>query len=155
MYQVRKRFRNGKGFSCAFRQHGATHSHCRLTHGYEIGIELIFEAHTLNENNWVIDFACMKELYSDYEKTFDHKVVIALDDPHIEHFTYMRDIGAMEITFVDKVGCESFAKLAYRMAEHWLYAHHSEGIQNRGLRVVSCEVSESDKNSALFIRRNA
>lgn len=153
MYQVRKRFQKGKGFSCCFRQHRAEHSHCRFFHGYEIGIELLFEAEYLDDNNWVLDFAGMKELYSEYEKTFDHKMIVAKSDPHLDEYIRLRDLGVVDLTILPEVGCEAFARVAFQMANNWLHEQRNLSLTARRLRLVQCEVSESEKNSAVFSAR--
>ena len=45
-----KTYGNDRGLSCCFRQWRSTHSHCSLLHGYSIGIKLIFECDTLDDN---------------------------------------------------------------------------------------------------------
>ena len=69
-YQVIKTYGNETGHSCAFRQWRAD-SHCNLIHGYALGFEITFEAETLDDRNWVIDFGdlgtlkkFLKEMYS-------------------------------------------------------------------------------------------
>lgn len=37
-------------------------SHCRLVHGYSLSFRFEFEANTLDDKNWVVDFGGLKEL---------------------------------------------------------------------------------------------
>ena len=55
-YQSTKTYGNDRGFSCAFRQPKATHSHCSLIHGYSLGFKFVFEADHLDDKNLVYDF---------------------------------------------------------------------------------------------------
>jgi 6-pyruvoyltetrahydropterin/6-carboxytetrahydropterin synthase len=68
------------GLSSCFRQHKAQ-SHCRLLHGYAMSFSFKFGALVLDERNWVVDFGGLKGLKAILEETFDHKTIIAEDDP--------------------------------------------------------------------------
>ena len=67
--------------SAAFRQWKSTHSHCQYLHGYNITADITFECNELDERNWVMDFGGLKDLKKTLEHTFDHKLVVASDDP--------------------------------------------------------------------------
>ena len=60
-FKSTKTYKSNKGFSCTFRQFKAT-SHCKYLHGYSLEINLEFEANTLDERNWVVDFGGLKDL---------------------------------------------------------------------------------------------
>ena len=66
-------------------------THCRFLHGYGISFKVYFEGE-LDHRNWVWDFGGMKRAktkidgkspkeWMDY--MFDHTVIIAEDDPHL------------------------------------------------------------------------
>ena len=59
-YQSTKTFGHDLGISCAFRQWRATHSHCSKIHGYALSVTMVFEANTLDDRNWVMDFGGFK-----------------------------------------------------------------------------------------------
>lgn len=109
-YQVEKTFTHSNGWSCAFRQWKAD-SHCAFVHGYALQIEITFESETLNEKNWVVDFGGFKMLKQWLTDTFDHKTIVAKDDPLLPEFAAMRDIGMFDLVIVDAVGCEKFAEM--------------------------------------------
>ena len=48
-----------EGYSTAFRQWRASHSHCKFVHGYALKFKVTFEGN-LDELNWVCDFGCFK-----------------------------------------------------------------------------------------------
>jgi 6-pyruvoyltetrahydropterin/6-carboxytetrahydropterin synthase len=152
MYQVRKRFRDGKGLSCCFRQWRATHSHCQYLHGYEIGVEFLFESETLSDLNWLIDFALIKSLYNRIEELFDHKMIVAESDPFKEDLCALEGLGgvfqgsAAQVTLLPEVGCERFAEHFFKMAKEWLVDLGASEV-----RLVLCEVSENSKNSAIYM----
>ena len=73
--------------SAAFRQWKSTHSHCQYIHGYNLTADITFEAEELDDKGWVADFGGLKDLKTTLEHTFDHKLVVAGDDPLLEKFT--------------------------------------------------------------------
>lgn len=133
------------GFSCAFRQWKA-HSHCRFNHGYALTFKFIFESKDLDATNWVVDFGSLKSLKGTLEDTFDHKTVIAEDDPHLEYFKKGHELGVLDLVILPAGGCEKFAEFVYEVTEIWL---KDNGYTPR-VNLVSVEVSEHGANSALY-----
>lgn len=146
-YQSTKTFGHELGLSCCFRQWRATHSHCQYLHGYAIAIKLVFESRSLDRRNWVVDFGGFSALKEELRDYFDHKTLVASDDPKLQGFKAMESMGVMQLVIVPAVGCEAFAKLAFDLVDEWM-------IRNQirpGVRLVSVEVSEHGANSALYI----
>jgi 6-pyruvoyltetrahydropterin/6-carboxytetrahydropterin synthase len=133
------------GLSSCFRQHRAK-SHCKFLHGYALAVRVEFEAVELDENHWVIDFGSLKSFKGWLETTFDHKLLIAEDDPERSKLMHLKVIGVADIVLVPATGCEAFAKLIYECAEVWL---HDNGHGTR-VTVRSVEVSEHGANSAIY-----
>ena len=79
------------------------------------------------------------------EDTFDHKVVLDEDDPNLHHFHVLEDAGLCQITILDGVGAEMFAKHAYDFADKLI----REQTDNR-CWVHSVECMEHGANSAVF-----
>lgn len=144
-YQSTKTYGNHIGISAAFRQWKA-HSHCKLIHGYALGFKFVFEADELDERNWVVDFGGLKSLKGILEDTFDHKVVVAEDDPHLDYFRQGHALGVLELVVVPAGGCEKFAEMVYDVTEQWL---KDAGFAPR-VRLVSVEVMEHGANSAIY-----
>jgi 6-pyruvoyltetrahydropterin/6-carboxytetrahydropterin synthase len=172
-YLSTKTYGNDRGLSCCFRQWRSTHSHCSLLHGYSIGIKLIFESETLDDRNWVMDFGGLKAFKDWSEYMFDHTLIIAKDDPHIDMFLKMADMGLQDqggvcdIRLVEAVGCEKFAELAYRVmndilikfqkGETWHFFLGNKISEyaprypvGQGVRLRSVEVFEHAGNSAVY-----
>lgn len=168
-YYSTKTYGNDRGLSCCFRQWRSTHSHCSLLHGYSIGIKLIFESETLDDRNWVMDFGGLKAFKEWSEWMFDHTLIIAEDDPHIEKFKALADLGLNDVggicdlRIVPGVGCEKFAELAYIMMNTILLRFQSGGYifindkqysarypVGKGVRLKSVEVFEHAGNSAIY-----
>lgn len=145
-----KTYGTDRGLSCVFRQHKATHSHCSQLHGYSIGIRLTFVCDELDDRNWVMDFGGLKEFKKWAEYMFDHTVVVAHDDPHLESIERLPpDIA--DIRVVEGVGCEKFAEMCYDKMAEILYKQIELGeALNKTVRVKSAEVFEHDANSAIY-----
>ena len=163
-----KTYGNDRGLSCSFRQWRATHSHCSTIHGYSIGIKLIFECETLDDKNWCMDFGGLKDFKKWADYMFDHTLVIAEDDPHLEFFKKMADLvtfnpynnlesdvayerGAIcDLRIVPSVGCEMFSKMCYDKMTELLADGNSRYLVNPNVRVKSVEVFEHNANSATY-----
>jgi len=133
------------GLSACFRQHRAD-SHCRLLHGYALSVHLEFEAHELDERNWVVDFGSLKSFKQTLQNTFDHKLLVAEDDPFIDELTYLAQLGLADVVLVEATGCEAFAKLICEVAEIWLL---DNGYKPR-VSMKSVTVREHGANSATY-----
>lgn len=141
-YQSTKTYGHEIGLSCAFRQWKAK-SHCQFIHGYALSFKFIFETKELDKHNWVVDFGGLKQLKETLKAIFDHKMIIARDDPLRVEFKLLQDLGGLQGIVMDNVGCEAFARVAFEEASR-LIAHN-------GIKVVSCECAEHGANSAIYI----
>ena len=145
-----KTYNNDRGLSCCFRQWRSTHSHCSLLHGYSIGVKVIFECESLDERNWVMDFGGLKDFKKWLEYMFDHTLLIAEDDPHLEVFKALPE-DTMALRIVPAVGCERFAEMAYNQLSSIISSSINKGTAlNPTVRVKSVEVFEHGANSAIY-----
>ena len=172
-----KTYGNDRGLSCCFRQWRASHSHCSTLHGYSIGIKLIFECETLDDKHWCMDFGGLKEFKAWADHMFDHTLIIAHDDPHLEFFKQMALIdtnwtlpetsldemkvdrnnfepyqrGSLcDLRIVEGVGCEMFAKMCYDKMAEIIATKDSRYPINPNVRIKSAEVFEHGANSAIY-----
>ena len=106
-----KKYGHERGLSSAFRQWRAD-SHCRFLHGYSLEFEFEFGASELDERNWVVDFGGLKDLESWLRNNFDHKTLVASDDPMFSEFEMLNDKGIIDMIVVESTGAEMFAKMA-------------------------------------------
>lgn len=147
-YRSMKTYGHEIGLSCAFRQWRAD-SHCRFLHGYALAVRFEFEADELDDCNWVVDFGGLGTLKEQLKYRFDHKLIIAEDDPQLDLLSSLAGLGVAEITILPAVGCEAFAKYIHEMGEMWLFIN---GYEDR-VRLHSVEVREHGANSAIYIRK--
>lgn len=133
--------------SAAFRQPKAK-SHCRFIHGYRLTTKITFRASELDENNWVMDFGGLKELKTFLQDKFDHKLVIADNDPELKTFKELEKKGVAELTILEGgVGIEKFAEFVCKAA-HDFVQHKTD---NR-VECTQAEVFEHADNSAVYSR---
>jgi len=162
-YLSTKTYGTDRGLSCCFRQWKATHSHCSTLHGYSIGIKLIFQSETLDDRNWVMDFGGLKQFKEWADHMFDHTLIIAKDDPHLETFKQLNmirggfnDNGIVDLRIVDSVGCEGFAKIAFDAMSSMLVDTKKDNTGRypvgAGVKLKSVEVFEHAGNSAIYER---
>ena len=169
-YYSTKTYGTDRGLSCCFRQWRASHSHCSTLHGYSIGIRLVFECDTLDDKNWAMDFGGLKEFKAWADHMFDHTLIVAEDDPHLEFFRKMSWMGNLPISgvgsqpdvkphergaicdlrVVEGVGCEMFARLCYDKMAELLSSGGMRYPINPTVRVKSVEVFEHGANSATY-----
>jgi 6-pyruvoyltetrahydropterin/6-carboxytetrahydropterin synthase len=106
----------------------------------------VFEARELDHRNWVVDFGGLKTLKGALQDAFDHKTVVARDDPKLKDIVALQELGIADVVIVDGVGCEKFAELAAEIAQEELFFM---GLADR-VRVVEVECSEHGANSAIY-----
>ena len=141
-----KKYGHERGLSAAFRQWRAE-SHCRFMHGYSLEFEFVFGTHELDENNWVVDFGSLKNLEAWLRLNFDHKTLVASDDPMYSHFEGMHENGIIDMVTVEGTGCEMFAKIAMDYADEFI-----QKITENRCWVESVTVREHGANSATCMK---
>lgn len=141
-YRSTKRF---TGFSACFRQHAAD-SHCRFLHGYGLEFKITFQTDQLDHRNWCFDFGNCKEIKAFLENLFDHKTVVAKDDPMLDVFTQMSGQMIVQLRVVDSIGCEKFAELVAR------HVNKMVGVMTlHRVSVLKVKCIENRNNSATYI----
>lgn len=118
-YRSGKTYGHERGLSCCFRQWKAD-SHCSLLHGYALSVHIEFEAHSLDDRNWVIDFGAMKAIKEWLDHMFDHTTIVASDDPQAEHYVALSEKGMINLRMFPAVGCEAFAQEIATFVDRWL-----------------------------------
>ena len=157
-YQSTKLFDN---YSVALRQWKAAHSHCELLHGYALKFKVWFESiepleeKQLDEMNWIMDYGGFKS--TDAKPTpgnglkdwmnymWDHTLLIEKDDPQLESFQMLEELGICHLRVMDKMGAEACAKL--------VFDHFNKRLALTGggrVKVVKVECWEADRNSSIY-----
>ena len=100
-------------FPCAYRQWRAD-SHCNLVHGYSFSMRFFFGTNDLDIRNWCMDYGGLKELKQKLKDQFDHRLLVAEDDPEREFFEEMQRRKLAKLTILPKLGCEGLSDMLYR-----------------------------------------
>ena len=141
------------GFSTVFRQWKAEETHCRFVHGYGISFKVYFEGE-LDHRNWVWDFGGMKRAktqidgkspkeWMDY--MFDHTLIVAEDDPHLNAFKEMGTAGVAQVRVIEATGAEKFAEFVFNKINEFVKTE----TENR-VRVTKVKFMEHGKNAAYY-----
>lgn len=147
-YFSEKTYGHEIGLSCAFRQWRAE-SHCSLIHGYAISVRIEFSAASLDARNWVVDFGSMKPIKKWLESMFDHKLLVAKDDPEKDELCALAGLGLADVVIMDNVGCEAFAELIYTFVNAWL---HQQDPMVWRVQLEKVTVKEHGANGASYGR---
>lgn len=100
-------------FPCAYKQWKAD-THCNRNHGYSFSIKFYFGADELDRRGWVIDYGGLKELKQVLKDQFDHKTLIAQDDPDLKKYKELESNGVLDLTVLPALGCECIADMLYK-----------------------------------------
>lgn len=142
MFKITKTFGHDLGISTCFRQHRATGSHCRFLHGYSLAFEFVIQAESLDARNWVFDFGGFSQIKKMLIATFDHKLVVAEDDPLRAELEHLADLGAADVLVLPSVGCERFAQYVFKRVR--------EAYLPSNVNLISVTVHEHGANSATY-----
>jgi 6-pyruvoyltetrahydropterin/6-carboxytetrahydropterin synthase len=150
LFRSTKSYGHAEGLTCAFRQWRATHSHCRLLHGYALAFTFVFVALELDQHNWCFDFGGLKPVKSWLHEMFDHKLLAAADDPELDEFERLAERGIVALRILPSVGCEAVARFVF---DH--VAHFTAETTHDRVRLEQVEVREHSGNSASYSEEHA
>ena len=124
--------------------------HCSYVHGYGRYVRLTFEATELDERGWVMDFGDLKGVKSWIESEWDHRTLIAADDPVIPELKALEKVGGINLNILPEgylPGIEESCR--------YLYDKLNPIIQrktNNRVEITRVEIWETEKNQAEYVR---
>ena len=124
--------------------------HCSYVHGYGRYVRLTFEASELDERGWVMDFGDLKDVKSWIESEWDHRTLIAADDPVIPELKTLEEVGGINLNILPEgylPGIEESCR--------YLYDKLNPVIQrktNNRVEITRVEIWETEKNQAEYVR---
>ena len=136
-----KRF---EGYPCCHRQ-WRHQGHCRFVHGYSRSFTLWFAARQLDVCGFVVDFSGLKGFEQRLRDHFDHTFLVNEDDPLLEEWQRLHELGALDLRVMTNVGMETTAELVWSWANQLL--------QERDLGRTCCwavEARENPSNAGVF-----
>ena len=135
-----------EGFPCCHRQ-WAHPGHCRFVHGYSRSFTLRFAALELDPCGFVVDFSSLRPLDSKLRDQFDHTFLVNADDPLLQEWQRLHNLGAIDLRVMENVGMESTALLVWEWA--------NDLMRERDGGRTSCwsvEARENSMNAAVYNR---
>ena len=90
--------------------------HCSYVHGYGRFVEITFGSDQLDYRGWVMDFGDLKDVKKWLKKEWDHRLLLAWDDPLIDDFKKLHKKGGVNINIMSPVygpGIEDSCKYVY------------------------------------------
>ena len=124
--------------------------HCSYVHGYGRYVRLTFEATELDERGWVMDFGDLRDVKSWIESEWDHRTLIAADDPAIPELKTLEEVGGINLNILPEgylPGIEESCR--------YLYDKLNPMIQrktNNRVEITRVECWETEKNQAEYVR---
>lgn len=133
---------------CAYRN-WKSDSECYKLHGYDRSFKFVFGCSNLDKQGFVVDFGGLKEIKRQLEYWFDHTVILQADDPMVGTFRKLEKLGHLVLRTFPLISCEGLAQYVAEYVDHQL--QEKNGGRNW---VISCEMIEAEKNSAIYSPRS-
>ena len=97
--------------------------------------------------NWIVDYGLfgrngLKQWLND---AFDHTLIVEQDDPQLESFKMLEELGLAKLTIVSKIGAESLAKQVFEKFNKTFA--NTEGGR---VKVTKVECFENKNNSSIY-----
>jgi 6-pyruvoyltetrahydropterin/6-carboxytetrahydropterin synthase len=90
-------------------------------HGYSRSFTLWFQATTLDDCGFVVDFSSLKALEARLAAQFDHTFLVNEDDPLMPTWQQLHEQGALDLRVMANVGMEASAELVWGWANELLH----------------------------------
>lgn len=127
--------------------------HCSRIHGYGRIVEIEFGCHELDDRGWVQDFGGLKTVNEWLHLMWDHRVLVAEDDPHLGELRKMDSLGLIKINVLKAPYGPSIEQGARHVFDHvneWVEAESQGRVW-----VQSVRVWEHENNAAKYTRPSA
>lgn len=134
-------------FPCAYKQWKAD-TWCNLNHGYSFSIKFYFGANELDKRGWVVDYGGLKELKQILKDQFDHRTLIAADDPDLEKYQQLEKDGILSLSVLPGMGCERIADMLYKFVNGVYIPDHLGTGEAERVWCYRVEVRETQSNMA-------
>jgi 6-pyruvoyltetrahydropterin/6-carboxytetrahydropterin synthase len=120
---------------------------CSIIHGYALTIKFYFETDELDVRNWVQDYGGLRPLKAILEDWFDHRLLVAIDDPQRDLLMALHNAKIAKVTEVEKTGCEGLADYLYKYVNTIFLPSYGKCEADR-LWCYRVEVRETQANMA-------
>jgi len=123
--------------------------HCSFIHGYGRYVEFTFACNERDEKGWVMDFGNLKDIKKWLEDQWDHRLLIAHDDPLVGLFEGLHKVGGVNLNVMPEgygPGIEDSCKWVYDNVNPMI----TEKTNNR-VWIEKVRVYEHENNWAEYI----
>lgn len=121
---------------------------CRYLHGYALSFHFEFECDTLDYRNWCVDFGGLRPLKEKLEEWFDHRLLVAEDDPEKETLLELEKKKIARVHVLPKLGCEALSEMLYNYVNEIFLLDNG---WNGRVWCIKVEVREKEANSAMVV----
>ena len=124
--------------------------HCSYVHGYGRYVRLTFEASKLDERGWVMDFGDLKDVKKWIEAEWDHRVLIASDDPLLQQLKELESHGGILLNVLPDgyyPGIEESCRYLYDMLSPMI-----QKKTNNRVEITRVEIWEHENNSGEYVK---
>jgi 6-pyruvoyltetrahydropterin/6-carboxytetrahydropterin synthase len=124
--------------------------HCSYVHGYGRIIQFTFTCTDLDAKMWVVDFGGLKDIRKWLESEWDHRLLIASDDPHLKEFETLHEKGLVNLNVMDVTkgygpGIEGSCKYVYDNVNPMI-----DFLTEGRCKIAKVEIWEHENNSAFY-----
>lgn len=116
--------------------------HCSYAHGYGRYVILTFACNERDSRGWVFDFGGLKEVKAWLEAEWDHRLLLAYDDPLLEDFRALHAKGGVNINVLPTgygPGIEDSCKYVYDNVNPMIMEQTSGRVWIKSIRVYEHE----------------
>jgi|TARA_R110000824_G_scaffold138488_1_gene303183 6-pyruvoyltetrahydropterin/6-carboxytetrahydropterin synthase len=124
--------------------------HCSYVHGYGRYVRLSFEASELDECGWVMDFGDLRDVKRWIEGEWDHKVLIAADDPLLSQLQKLESHGGIMLNVLPDgyyPGIEESCRYLYDKLNPII-----KKKTNNRVEITRVEIWEHENNSGEYVK---
>jgi len=144
-FRLEKNYGCEAAFSCCYRYWQAADARRRFLHGYGLSFTIAFAAQSLDKSGQIIESAALKPVQAWLQKSFDHKILLAADDPARPVFQNMAQAGLCDVRIMPYIGCEAFAYFVWQNADAI-----ARQISRGRVRAESAAVCEQGGDTAIL-----
>ena len=124
--------------------------HCSFVHGYGRYVEFTFACNERDDKGWVMDFGDLKDVKKWIEAEWDHRVLIASDDPLLPQLKELESHGGILLNVLPDgyyPGIEESCRYLYDMLSPMI-----QKKTNNRVEITRVEIWEHENNSGEYVR---
>lgn len=126
--------------------------HCAWIHGYGRIVQLTFGCHELDDKTWAVDFGGLKPVKQFIEDAWDHRLLLASNDPYLEQIKALEEfnivnVNVMDVTKGHSPGIEGSCKFLYDNIQPMI-----DEMTGGRCWLEKVEIWEHENNTAQYVR---